>query len=475
MSRTIRCSAIAVAVAVGWALPTEAMAKDADVQAQLAQLNAQMGQLTQRVEVLEGQVQTQTARADAAEARAQRAEADAAAARAEADKANAALAAATPSVTAKNPVEVSWDGAPKLATKDGWSFKPRGRLQVDTAGVNLPGSNTSLGVATEFRRAYIGFDGTMPGGWGYRVEADLANSGVELTDLYLTYKANPKLTFTLGQHKPFNSMEDMTSDLFTSFMERATFNSAFGFERRVGVSAAYQSKVLLVQGGVFTDNAADLNSDKNNSYSVDGRVVFMPKFGNGQLHLGGSFHVRDFNDVSTTTRYRGRPFTHTTDVRLVDTGNFSATGETGFGVEAAYISGRFHATAESSWMRPHRPGLADSTFNGGYAEVGMLLTDDTTAYKGGAYDRIRPKTPLGKGGIGAIQANLRYDWLDLSDGAIVGGTQQVVGASMLWMPTDYVRFIVNYGHLWLDDAAVAAGGQTKYQGDTVGMRAQFDF
>lgn len=467
MSRTIRCSAIAVAVAVGWALPAEAATKDADVQAQLAKLSAQMAQLVQRVDTLEGQVQVEKTRADAAEVRAQRAEAETA-------KVNAALAAAAPSVTAKAPVEVTWDGAPKLATKDGWSFKPRGRMQLDSAGVNAPGHTNSLGIATEFRRAYLGFDGTMPGGFGYRVEADFGSSAVDLTDVYLTWKANPKLTFTVGQHKPFQSMEDMTSDLFTSFMERAAFNTAFGFERRVGVSATYQGKAVLVQGGVFTDNAADLGADSNNSYSVDSRVVFMPKLGNAQLHLGGSFHVRDFNDFASTTRYRARPFVHTTDVRLVDTRSFSANGETAYGLEGAYINGRFHATAESSWLRAHRPGLADPTFNGGYAELGYLLTDDVTAYKGGVYDRIRPKHPVGKGGIGALQANVRYDWLDLSDGVVVGGRQQVVGASLLWMPTDYVRFILNYGHLWLNDAAVMAG-KTDYQADSIGMRAQFDF
>ena len=43
------------------------------------------------------------------------------------------------------------------------------------------------------------------------------------------------------------------------------------------------------------------------------------------------------------------------------------------------------------------------------------------------------------------------------------------------MPTDYVRFIVNYGHLWLNDAAVTANGKRDYQADAFGMRAQFDF
>ena len=50
-------------------------------------------------------------------------------------------------------------------------------------------AGNSLGVGTEFRRAFLGFEGTLPGEFGYRIEADLANSSVELTDVYLTYKA----------------------------------------------------------------------------------------------------------------------------------------------------------------------------------------------------------------------------------------------------------------------------------------------
>ncbi len=462
MTNHFRSSAIALAVAAGWALPAQAQVADnAAVQQDLAAMRVQMAQMAQRIDTLEGQLATAQAKADA----------------------TSAAVAAIPTVpvqtaTAKPTTEITWDGAPKLATKDGWSFKPRGRLQVDTAGVNAPDGivgGKSLGIGTELRRAYLGVDGTMPGGFGYRIEADFANSGVDLTDLYLTYKASPKLTFTIGQHKPFQSMEDMTSDLYTSFMERAAFNTGFGFERRVGASATYTGKLLLVQGGVFTDNAADLNADTNNSYSVDGRVVFMPKLGKSQLHLGASAHFRNFNDASATARYRARPFVHTTDLRLIDTKAFSASGERAFGAELAYINGRFHATAESQWMTALRPGLADPTFNGGYAEVGYLLTDDVSTYKGGAHDRIRPKHPVGKGGIGAIQVNLRYDWLDLNSGAIIGGRQQVAGVALLWMPTDYVRFNLNYGQIWISDAAVLAGTDRDYTANAVGLRTQFDF
>lgn len=373
--------------------------------------------------------------------------------------------------------EIKFKGAPEISTADGWSFKPRGRLQVDVAAVNPSGTvaGNSLGTATEFRRAYLGVEGSIPGGFGYRVEADFANSAVDLTDVYLTYKSGDA-TITLGQHKPFWGLEEMTSDLFTSFNERAAYHNAFGFERRVGLSGSYAAKSILLQGGVFTDNAADLNSDSNNSRSFDGRVVFMPKLGDTQLHLGGSAHFRKFNDLATTGRYRARPFTHTTDVRLVDTRAFTATGEKSVGLEGFANSGRFHAMTEGHWLTSNRPGaLADPTFFGGYVELGYFLTSDTLGYKNGAVDRTKVSKPLGKGGMGAVQINARYDYLDLIDAGIIGGKQETIGVSMLWMPIDYVRFIANYGHVKLTDAAITASGSNDYNADVIGVRAQIDF
>ena len=396
--------------------------------------------------------------------------------------ANAAPPVATAPAPASPPpastTTVSWKGAPEWTGEGGWSFKPRGRLQIDTAAIDAPDgvAGNKLGAGTEIRRLFLGFEGSLPGDFGYRFEADLANSSVELTDAFLTYKPTDRLTVTVGQHKPFTGLEEMTSDLFTSMLERAAFTSAFGFERRVGFSGAYAGRDLLVQLGAFTDNAADLTADTDNSYSLDGRVVLSPEVGGGRLHLGASAHYRELNDASPTVRYRARPFFHTTDLRLVDTGNITATGERNFGAELAYIHGPFHATAEGHSMTALRPGLDDPTFWGGYVEVGMLVTGgDTTAYKGGAYDRIRPADPVSEGGIGAIQLNARYDRIDLNDGAIAGGMQEALGLSAIWMPADYVRFLLNYGHLWVSDAAVPAGSDTDYQVDAVGVRAQVDF
>jgi len=289
-------SALIFAVAAGWVNPAVAAAPGADLatlQAQLQQMQAQMQGQMAVMQTMQTQIMVLQAQLADAKARTEA-------------TASAVAALPPPVVTAKAPVSITWEGAPKIeAAVDPknpaagkWSFKPRGRLQLDTAAVHAPNAigSKSLGVETEIRRAYLGFDGTIPGNFGYRVEADFANSAVDLTDLFLTYNGVKNLTIFLGQIKPFESMEDMTSDLLTSFDERAAFNTAFGFERRVGLAAQYQKGNLLVQAGVFTDNAADLNNDSNNSFSLDGRVAFQPKLLGGQAHIGGSAHFHDLND-----------------------------------------------------------------------------------------------------------------------------------------------------------------------------------
>ncbi len=392
----------------------------------------------------------------------------------------------SPSEPTARPSESSAPQAGRSAVPEsslgGFTLKPRGRLQVDAGTIDVPGgiAGDAFGTAAEVRRAYLGVQGDLPGNFGYRIEADFAGavegSKVELTDVYLTYEASDALTFTLGHHKPFGGLEEMTSDLFTSMMERAAFTSAFGFERRVGLSGTYSSDGLLVQIGAFAETIQDFGEDRSDSFSLDGRVVLSPEVAGGTLHLGGSAHYRELNHAGATLRYRARPFLHMTDGRLVDTGSFSASGERNFGVEVAYVRGPFHAVAEGHVMTALRPGLDDPTFQGGYLEVGMLLTPgDTAAYKDGAFDRVKPVHPVTEGGIGAIQLSARYDRLDLDDGAIAGGTQQLAGLSAVWMLTDRVRFLLNYGHLWIDGAAVPAGADRDYQVDTLGLRAQVDF
>lgn len=453
--RTTYVSAIALMAAAGIATPAHAQ-DAAAVQAQLQEMRAQMQAMAAKIDSLESQLATANAKADSA-----------------AQTSTTALVAAE---AAKSETKFSWKGAPQIEGK-GFTFKPRGRIQYDIGYLGAPDAyvNDATGFGSELRRAYLGFEGTMPGGFGYRAEINVADQNLEVTDLYLTYDASKSVKLTLGQQKPFWGLEELTSDLFGSFNERAAANTAFGFERKVGLSTAVTKGAVIAQAGVFTDNIDDLNDDGNDELTYSGRLVFAPKLGDGQMHLGANVNLRDVN-ADKSVNYRVRPFVHTPDVRFIATGNMTVDKELGYGLEAAYINGPLHVAGETHWQKASRVGFDDPTFVGGYAEVGYFLTKgDSRGYKNGSFDRIKPTKGVDKGGIGAIQVNLRYDYLDLNDAGIVGGKQDGYEASLIWTPTDYTRFIVNYGRINYTDAVALPDGDRSYGVDAFGARAQIDF
>ena len=388
----------------------------------------------------------------------------------------APLPVAVPPAPARPATEIAWKGAPEFKHKDGWSFKPRGRLQFDAGIVDAPDGLTvpGTGFASRARRARLGFEGTIPGGFGYKVDADFVSGTAEFADALISY-TDGGTTITVGQQDNFQGLERVSSSVNGSFMERASFNEAFNFERKVGVSLTQEAGALLLQAGVFTDAIGDLNANGNDAIGVNGRIVYAPKLGNAQLHLAASGHWHDMPQTQPETRYRSRPQIRTTDIRFVATGLLSVQQEQDFGLEAALIKGRFHAAAEAHWLKASVPGIADPTFFGTSVEAGLFLTADTRGYGNGIFRGVKVKRPVGQGGPGAWQVNVRYDHLDLTDGTVTGGTQDAYMASLIWTPIDYVRFMLNYAKLDMRGAAVSIAGDRNYGVDTVGMRAQVYF
>ena len=444
MHRTTRLSLMAAALSCTMSTPL--LAQDVTLPAdELAAMRAQLAAMNARIDQLEGEL---------------------AATKTEAAEAGQVVDAPAPAADSE-PVST-------LAKSDGWSFKPRGRLMFDAGFTNAPDSTgASDGFGNEVRRARLGASGDMPGGFGYKFEVDFAGNEISVADAILSYENGP-VEIAIGQHNNFQSLEELTSSLHTTFIERAAFTDAFGFERRLGASITYARGDVLAQAGVFTDNLEDTDS-KNRG--ADARIVFMPKAGDTQLHFGGSFHYNDLDDPAAQLRYRQRPLVHFTSQRFIDTRSMGADSETGYGLEAAAIAGRFHAAAEGYWQSVDMPGVPDDpSFFGGYVEAGVFLTDDTRGYKGGKFDRTKPSSPVGEGGIGSVQFTLRYDHLDLNDAGIVGGRQAGYFAALVWKPTDYTALMLNYGRLQYTDAILpTAGGDTSYGVDAIGMRAQIDF
>ncbi len=511
MNSGLRISAIAVAVSLGWASPALAGAKEDEAMRQeLAAMRAQMAALAARVDTLEGQLDQAKARAESAEARATSALAQAEAAKAEAAK---------PVKPAEPAFAVNWKGAPEITGKDGWSFKPRGRLHLDVGTISSPGAltNPSLGGNLRVRRARLGAEGSMPGGLGYKAELDFANSNVALADVFVSYApANAPIVLRVGNFESLNGLEQITSSNFISTIERAGFNDAFLNSRRLGATIAYKGKNddWRAEAGLFAAHAMDSSLD-NDGWIGAARLTWMPKALGGQLHLGVNYQYRDFaSNISGGTstgvnmpstnqlaRYRARPGSQLTDVRFVDTGSFAAKGDSILGVEAAGIFGPLHVAGETQWLkaRGYRAGdlatgndafsggnsavvaLANPGFFGAYGEVGYFLTGETRGYKrgDGTWARTKVLNPIGKGGAGAIQLVARYEYLDLADDDLVngptnnfatgtsalaaantrlgrGGTQSSYIVGMNWHLSDYLRLMLNYGRVEVEGGPLAA-------------------
>ncbi len=424
-------------------------------------MRAMMAQMADRIETLEAELDSVEAKAETAEVQAQAASSQAA---------TASKAAETAIAAADNGQSITFKGMPEIKDKAGWSFKPRGRLQFDTGTIAAPDSTgREDGFATEVRRARLGAAGDLPGGFGYKFEFDFAGSDFNVTDAFISYETGAA-EIMVGQFNTFQGLEELTSSVHTSFIERSAWTDAFGFIRRVGAAVVVSQDDVLVQAGAFTSNMNDLPDDTN--WSVDGRAVYMPKIGDTQLHFGGSLHYNDL-DQTSSVRYRQRPLVHFTSERFVSTGNLDAESEFGLGLEAAIISGPFHAAAETFWQNVAlTAGDQNPTFFGGSIEAGYYLTKgDTRGYKKGVFDRTKPVNPVGEGGFGSLQVNLRYDRLDLTDAGIVGGTQDGYMASLVWKPTDYTMILANYARLDYTDAVFpTAAGDRDYAVDTFAVR-----
>jgi phosphate-selective porin OprO/OprP len=438
---------------------------------------------------------------------------------------------ATPVAAAAVP---SWKGAPQYEDKDkGFSFKPKGTMQLDAGYVGVPGNaggtigpvsggfgaagvnSNNLGFNTRLRRAIIGAEGSLPGGFGYNVEFELSQAGVGYEDVVLTYqgKGSP-LQLKVGYQFPLSSLELMTSGRFTSFMERAGNTDAFGYTRRMGVSGTYAKDDILVSAGVFGEDAANANFNRT-GWQASARGVWMPKLGGAQAHLGLNYQHRVAPRDAQNVRYRMRPFTQNTDQRFLDTGRIAGDGDDILGVELAAIYKNFHFAGEAQklWVRGYQNPLtafgpnngtggasaflaADPSFFSAYGEVGVFLTGETRGYKGGRWDRTKVLKPFDKGGWGALGLNVRVDQSDLQDrvgpGLIApgslnfanGGKQTGYGVSLAWLLTDYVRFVAQYNHVNVTGGPAAAAPfasllpsfETRdYSTDVVAVRAQVDF
>jgi phosphate-selective porin OprO and OprP len=372
-------------------------------------------------------------------------------------QAAAANAAAANSGGGDLDLKVKWKGAPELSSADGkFSFKVRGRLQTDYNAIDQDFDITGRPDvnAAELRRARLGVEGVLFYNVAYKFEVDFANDVTAIKDAYVEYNGLADgLSLRAGNFKTPNSLDEMTSSRFLTFLERAAFVEAWGLDRQIGAGVIYAQDHFTLSAGIFGPEPFDDEIWLKDVKTGAARATFAPinREVNGVhqvIHLGASWRGREgaedrrsppsgtsisnpFNDELFRYRARGADL-HLAD-RFVSTPQVFNEDQF-WGVEGAVIWGPVHVVGEYTQLEgdiararfPGTPPLLccngkDPTYDGWYVEAGWFLTGETRSYKEGEFGRIKVKNPVlggGKGGgWGAWQIAGRYDVIDLTDQA----------------------------------------------------------
>ena len=189
-----------------------------------------------------------------------------------------------------------------------------------------------------------------------------------------------------------------------------------------------------------------------------------------------------------------RPELRIDPTTLISTGAIAnVSGAQVYGVEAAATYGSFIAQGEYYWFNIDRTantglppfGAPNLKFDGGYAQVGYVLTGETHAYNPAtaSYGGIKPANPvsLAGGGWGAWEIAGRVSQMNLNDqlataAGIAGGRQTVYTAALNWYVTSNVRFMLDYLHGNISkQASPISTADTGSKFDAIAMRTQVAF
>ncbi len=481
----------------------------------------------------------QAAAAQAAQASAAQAAEAAKAAMAQAAQA-AEAAQAVQTGTKGNPraLQASWQNGLVLQSTDGaFDVHIGGRIQADVADAE---PNTALlnwakgqyssgykgpktdGFGDQMRRVRLAIDGTIWKNIEFISQIEFAPTYSATTllkssstafgsskyfgslttgytasfqDVWMGVKDIPYLgRIRVGQMYETIGLEQMTSDNFTTFMERALPQNALvparnlGFltentacNDRIGWEAGYffAQQLGTPYNGVTQDATADLFSPHLDSTDASVRLYGLPWYeenGAHLLHVGIGYEHKFRSDSTSSTNpgwfdFKSYPEAYMFD-SLVDTGYFMAKGADVIDPEIALVYGPFSMQGEYTWSFLNDVALPSPSssktgpswkftnrgadFSGWYAQASYFLTGEHRPYYLEAnsrnyqatFGRIIPNANFNPraGGLGAWEVAFRVSNVNLNDPAagFTGGNETDYTAGINWYLNPNVMIKMNY-------------------------------
>ncbi len=331
-----------------------------------------------------------------------------------------------------------------------YTFGIHGRVQFDSEWFDNDDRGVDNPSGTELRRIRLAVSGKF-GEWGYVVDYDFANDKAVGQTIGISHALGPG-TISVGQIKPFYSLEYITDDLWASMMERSWVADTQQLGYRYGTQWVGNTAHWVY--GVNLYNQANTDTDHNSGIGESGRLVWLPLAPDeGLLHLGVSAGHDQIgkgpDDIYTGTSASVRAAGHLADhsrFTLIDFDSGRKVEINKYLGEAAYVTGPFYVQAEAG--RAHYDnGTEEGDVKTGYAIVGWFITGQSRGYD---RKRARFTRPDNIGARGAWELALRYD---TAHGQQVARDIEVkaTSAGVNWYANKNVLVRLDYVHSETDD------------------------
>lgn len=384
------------------------------------------------------------------------------------------------SISAQQYAELS--GEKKRARAKASELRIVGRLYADFA--HYQEDETPLASGGELRTARLQAKGKYRDNWKYKVQFSVEGDALTSRYIWLGYQFENSIV-KVGRTAEANGMEDYTSSLYITFMERALPVTAFEDDFAEGVEynwwnnySGLQVSALLNNGKPSILSSADENGDgvvdandtisdssADEKFKLSARYSIAPLVSNDHIiHLG--LHANYVNPPDNTHRTRTRPESHVTDTRLLDSGELNGVnGVSVSGIEFAWIGGPLSVQAEYLQQDISIQGAQDINYDGFYIFGSYFISGHTRNYDAGSGTVGR--TALN--GKGAIELALRYSSLDLGESNAGEGSNITAGIN--WWPRSNIKLAFN--QIFADFDMPGSAADEHYGISQV--RAQIDF
>lgn len=341
-------------------------------------------------------------------------------------------------------VKISLNPIPSFTSFDGSkSFILDGRLQVD-AGFLPKGKTSGVDNAMSIRRMWLGAKGKIDDDWHYRVLFDLDNNNPStIVDAFVSYRGIKNAPILIGNFFENNGIDNETSSLVSSFMERSSGVFTFRQLRRTGVSIDPYGKNWGMELGVF--GAAPNNARNANAkgHGISTRAYFLPIKNDDKnhfLHFGWNGSYRTPDSATKTMRFHSNGNSLVINQTLIDTGSITNVDDYyQNAAELRYQNDGFTLTSEFIQTVVNRTTLSDLHFKGGYIQASYFLTNDRYGYD-------VQKGVQNRGNISnkAWEIAMRYSLTDLNSKTVQGGRMDSYDFGVNYHLNQNIKFMANY-------------------------------